>query len=188
MKKYIVLPGCTHAREKETMEEPKYPDLSIPDPFNFLEEAWLAELAVHEKHLASLPVLPLSGFTGLKENDVLEVGVNCEILEGCAAVGGPDFLSPIPAQQEKKMIKSTRDILKENISCDCRDVYFERGMPDPHCTFCDRGSEIEAMMQEYANQFTPVQDGVEAVDWEQAFDDAQSMHRVEFVNYYKEKK
>lgn len=46
--------------------------------------------------------------------------------------------------------KSKEEIIKENISCSCRDVYKEREMPDPHCFYHEHLYTLEAMLEEYA--------------------------------------
>lgn len=45
---------------------------------------------------------------------------------------------------------SKEEIIKENISCSCRDVYKQREMPDPHCFYHEHLNTLEAMLEEYA--------------------------------------
>ena len=50
-------------------------------------------------------------------------------------------------------MKTTKDILNEHLNCICDPIYKSRNLTDPSCAYCEYGSEIEMMMQEYAEQF-----------------------------------
>lgn len=57
--------------------------------------------------------------------------------------------------------------LKEIMSCDCRDVYKEREMADPHCCYCNHKDDILQAMESYAQSPTKeLQDKVKQLEGE----------------------
>ena len=49
-------------------------------------------------------------------------------------------------------MKTKEEIIKSHLSCICDEIYTSRKKVDPSCTLCEYGSEIELMMEEYAEQ------------------------------------
>ena len=45
-----------------------------------------------------------------------------------------------------------QEIIRGHLTCTCDEAYKSRNMADPNCFLCEYESEIELMMQKYAEQ------------------------------------